>query len=78
MLKLPGCQSVKLSSCGYAPCCVPSRQIAAEEQQLGDLESAHKAAQIEVTRAADDLKALQTEGNSVAGQWQDTIEACTR
>ena len=58
--------------------CAHSRQVAAEEQQLGELESAHKAAQIEVARATADLKALQTEGHSITGQWQVTIEACTR
>ena len=53
-------------------------QIAAEEQQLAELDSAQKAAQIEVTRAAADLKALQTERQNVTGQWQVTSEACTR
>ena len=58
--------------------CAHCLQIAAEEQQLAELDSAHKAAQIEVTRAAADLRALQAERHSVTGQWQTTIEACTR
>ena len=58
--------------------CASCLQVAVQEQQLAELDSAHKAAQIEVTRAAADLHALQNERSSVTAQWQATIEACTK
>lgn len=56
----------------------PLLQISAAAAQLAELESGQKAAQIELVRATDDLRALQADRHSVAAQWQDTQEACRR